>query len=237
MITVQEHRYSDGTTEFVGQLALDNSIKGPRPGILVAPAFSGLKAFEIERAKRLAALGYAALAIDYYGDGRTTEDRDTAFAWMGALDADRPLLTNRMIRALKALKSLPSVNPDRTAAIGYCFGGKAVLDLARSGADLRAVAPLHGLFDAPDLPRNTIKASILVLHGWSDPMATPDAVTALGQELTETCADWQILGFGGVGHSFTNPAANAPEAGIAYDAKSDTRSWTALTEFLAERLA
>lgn len=83
MITVQEHRYSDGTTEFVGQLALDNSIKGPRPGILVAPAFSGLKAFEIERAKRLAALGYAALAIDYYGDGRTTEDRDTAFAWDG----------------------------------------------------------------------------------------------------------------------------------------------------------
>lgn len=237
MITVTEHRYDDGTTNFVGQLAVDESSDDPRPGVLIAPAFGGLRDFEIEKARQLAELGYAALAIDYYGEGRKTTDSDQAFAWMQALDQDRPLLTDRMNCALAALKSIPQVDAGRTAGIGYCFGGKAVLDLARSGADTKAVVPLHAILDAPDLPPRPIAASILVLHGWDDPLAKPDAVIALGQELTRHCKDWQILGFGGTGHSFTNPAANSPESGIVYNARADTRSWSAMTAFLAERLA
>lgn len=238
MITVTEHRYTDGDTTFVGQLAVDSRADGPRPGVLVAPAFGGLRPFEVERAERLAEMGYAALAVDYYGEGRTTTQRDEAFAWMQALNDDRALLTRRMRCALDTLKALPQVDAARTGAMGYCFGGKAVLDLARSGADLRAVAPLHGLLDPPPgLTPRPIPASVLVLHGWDDPMATPDAVVALGAELSAHCGDWQILGFGGAGHSFTNPAANDPGNGIAYDARADARSWAALRAFFAERLA
>jgi dienelactone hydrolase len=229
--------YQAGGVTCIGQLVWDASQTGPRPGVLVAPAFGGLGPFEIEQAERLAALGYVALAVDYYGDGKRVEAQEQAFALMQALEVQRPVLSQRMNAALNALKSQTKVNPERTAAIGYCLGGKAVLDLARSGANLCAVVPIHGVFDRPPGEATKMIASALVLHGWADPLATPAQLNELTQELDSVCEDWQVLVFGKTGHSFTNPDANAPERGFSYNDRSNRRAWAALTSFLTEKLS
>ncbi|MFT7594032.1 MAG: dienelactone hydrolase [Paracoccaceae bacterium] len=228
--------YQAGGVTCIGQLIWDANVTTPRPGVLVAPAFGGLGPFEIEQAEQLAALGYVALAVDYYGDGQRVETMQESSALMQALMAQRPALAHRMNAALSALKSQAQVDPDRTAAIGYCLGGKAVLDLARSGADLCGVVPIHGVFDRPPGEARAMIASVLALHGWADPLATPDQLVALTQELDAVCEDWQVLAFGKTGHSFTNPHANDPERGLAYDDRSNRRAWAALTAFLAEKL-
>ncbi|MEO0363520.1 MAG: dienelactone hydrolase family protein, partial [Pseudomonadota bacterium] len=171
-----------------------------------------------------------------YGDGETTEEMEVASGWMGALMQDRADFLARFEGALAALKAAPEVDEDRTAAIGYCLGGKAVLDLARSGADVAAVVSLHGVYDPPPGARGPMKASVLLLHGWDDPLATPKDVEAIAAELTETCEDWSLLAFGGTGHAYTNPA-NAPAAnGMGYVKASADRSWEAMTRFLEEKL-
>ncbi|MGE6742725.1 dienelactone hydrolase family protein [Allorhizobium pseudoryzae] len=207
-----------------------------RPAVLIAPAFGGLGTFEMERAAELAELGYVAFAIDYYGDGRRATSEQDAFAWMGELNADRPRLARRMQRALAEAKALSMVDAARIAVMGYCFGGKAVLDLARSGADFQAAIVFHGVYDAPGLDQVPIKPSVLVLHGWDDPLAKPEDLAALARELTTACEDWQLVGFGKTGHAFTNPNARSPEAGMAYSEKASRRSWQYLLQFLAERL-
>lgn len=237
MIISDLHSYSDGEETFIGRLAYDDSRAERRPAVLVTPAFSGRSPFEEARAEELAALGYVALAVDYYGEGRRAEGPEQASEWMRALNADRPKLARRMNAALETVKALPNVDPDRVGAIGYCFGGKCVLDLARSGAEFRAAVSLHGIFDAPPMPRNEIRAAVLALHGWDDPLCPPEAVLALAKELTESCADWQLLAFGHTCHAFTNPAANAPERGMMFSQSASRRSWEALTRFLEERLA
>lgn len=229
------HSYDDGETTMIGRLIWDPAHGAVQPGLLVAPAFAGLGPLELQRAEELAALGYGVLAVDYYGQGQFTTEREIAVQWMTALNQNRPVLARRMNAALDALKALPMVDADRTGALGFCLGGKAVLDLARSGADVRAVVPLHGLFDAPPVVHD-YKAAALILHGWDDPLATPDAVMALTQELTTHCPDWQLLAFGHTGHSFTNPNANMPNVGMAYSAEAHTRAWRALTDFLDEHL-
>lgn len=226
--------YPAGGTECIGYLALPEG-EGPFPGVLVAPAFSGLSELEKRFANRLAGMGYAALAVDYYGGGTHATSRDEAGRLMQALNGDRPLLASRMEGALAALKALPEVDAGRTAAIGFCFGGKAVLDLARSGADFRAGATFHGIFDAPEGGSQPMKAALLILHGWDDPLAPPQAVTALAEELSTHCEDWQLLGFGNTGHAFTNPAASLP--GMGYSESASRRSWAALERFLEEKLA
>lgn len=237
MIESDVLHYSDGETDFYGTLIFDTATEGPAPGVLIAPAFFGTGPLEIARGQDLAALGYTVLCLDIYGEGKRAADREEAARLMGALNADRPRLARHMQAALDALASRPRVDPGRIGAIGYCFGGKCVLDLARSGAPIRAAVPIHGIYDRPQgMAPQKMQASVLVLHGWDDPLAPPEAVVGLGHELTELCPDWQILAFGHAAHAFTNPEANAPENGLAYNETADRRAWAAMTDFLAETL-
>lgn len=236
MIKLGEHTYSDGETHFVGKLAWDDEATTPSPGVLVVPAFGGLGPFEEARAKELAALGYVVLAVDYYGHGRRATSEAEAYELMGALNADRALLARRMRAALAAIRSLDIVDPKSTGAVGFCFGGKCVLDLARSGERFEAAVSVHGVYDPPAERHGRIVPSVLILHGWDDPLATPDDLMRLAAELTETCDDWQCLAFGHTGHAFTNPNARAPEQGMAFSKSAAARSWQAIFRFLQERL-
>ncbi len=183
----------------------------------------------------LTACGYSALVLDLYGGGRRDEPLEKKRERMNALLADRPRLSRRLLAWLDAARALAAVDADRIAAIGYCFGGLCVLELARSGADLLGVVSFHAVLKDPygsaDSP---IRAKVLVLHGWDDPFAPPEAVLRLAGELSARGADWQIHAYGNTLHSFTNPAAKNREAGTLYDASADRRSWAAMTNYLAE---
>ncbi len=220
---------------FQGYVCWDEARPGPRPGVIVAHAFGGESQFERDKARALAELGYVGFAIDNYGQGRRANSPDVAKMLMDELDADRPLLARRMHNSLQTLKALPQVDPDRTAAIGFCFGGKCVLDLARIGAEIRGIVSFHGLYDPPPgAVRSQITPSLLILHGWEDPLAPPPSVLQLAEELTESDADWQLLAFGQTGHSFTNPKAQNTQQGLFYSPSSDRRSWAAMQRFLSE---
>ena len=226
------HEGPGGT--FESGLAYDDAAAGPRPGVLVLPNVIGRKAFDDLKAERLAALGIVGLAVDLFGQGKRPGP-DNRTEYMDFLNADRPLLRDRLHAALALLKAAPQVDPARTAAIGFCFGGKCALDLARSGADLLGVVSFHGVYDRPPYDNVIpIRPKVLVLHGWRDPIAPPDATVALGEELSRGGADWQIHMYGEAGHGFADPAANAPERGVAYEPKADRRSWRAMEDFLEE---
>jgi dienelactone hydrolase len=222
-----------------GDLALEALLvpagEGPRPAVLIFPTIMGRSDLELGFARRLAGLGYTAMTADLYG--RVGLPREQCREAMNALLGDRPLLQERLLAVLEAFRAQPEVDPGWVAAIGYCFGGLCALDLARTGADLAGVASFHGLFTPPGNREGTpVRARVLALHGWDDPMVPPQAVEALAAELTGAGADWQIHAYGGVMHGFTNPAANAPENGVQYNAAADRRSWAALDAFLAEVL-
>jgi dienelactone hydrolase len=227
--------YRDGDEVFEGRLAWDDDACGPLPGILVAHAWGGRSQFEDGKADDLAALGYAAFALDLYGKGvRGSSPEENAALMQPFLD-DRAMLQRRLLGAVATLRQQEAVDSSRIAAIGFCFGGLCVLDIARTGADLAGVVSFHGLFGAPgNTGDNSIGARILALHGWDDPMVPPDSVTALAQELTGMDADWQLHAYGGTMHAFSNPAANAPDRGTVYDAAADRRSWQAMKNFLDE---
>lgn len=229
--------YSDGGTTLCGQMAWDPSISETRPGVLVAHTWAGCGEFELQKAVALARLGYVALAVDMYGGGVIGSGPEENLKLMTPLVEDRTTMQRRMNLALDALKGLGSVDESRTAAIGYCFGGMCVLDLARTGAALGAGVSFHGLLGRPDnLEPARIQAKILVLHGWNDPMAKPPEVDAIASELTQGGADWQIHAYGNAMHAFTNPDANDHDMGTVYDAKADSRSWRAMRDFLEESL-
>ncbi len=155
---------------------------------------------------------------------------------MNALRDDRPLLQARLAHLLAVARQQPEVDPAKIAAIGFCFGGLCVLDLARTGADVNGVASFHGLFTpAPNIPAPNITARVAVYHGWEDALVPPDQVTALARELTDAGCDWQIHGYGGAVHGFTH--ARPPEEGIPYNALADKRAWTSAADFLAECFA
>ncbi|QAY77637.1 dienelactone hydrolase family protein [Sphingosinicella sp. BN140058] len=211
---------------------------GPRPTVIVVHTFVGRGPNEEAVAERLAGLGYNAFAADLYGKGVLGTTREECSALMQPFLDDRARLQARMLAVLETVRGLAEVNPARIVAIGYCFGGLCVLDLARTGADLAGVASVHGLFGAPGNCEGTkITAKVVAFHGWDDPMVPPEAVTALGKELTAAGADWQIHAYGGVMHGFTNPKAAAPENGVLYDAAADRRSWASLRLFLEECFA
>ncbi|MGI9233930.1 MAG: dienelactone hydrolase family protein [Woeseiaceae bacterium] len=227
--------YDDGQVDFQGMIAFDDAQAGPRPGILVAHTIRGRTPFEEGKAKALAELGYVALAIDVYGKTELQTDDDNTRSQMNALKADRKKLGRRLALSLQILKQQPFVDASQTAAIGFCFGGLCVLDLARSDEALAGVVSFHGLLDAPEnQPTTSIDTRVLVLHGWDDPMATPDSVLSLSREMTAAGADWQLHAYGNTVHAFTNPAANDTNRGTVYDAAADRRSWVAMTNFLDE---
>jgi dienelactone hydrolase len=208
----------------------------PRPLVLIFPTVMNRAALEQGFAERLIERGYSALICDLYGDGRIGLPREDCFPLMQALRADRPLLQQRLLALLDTARTLPQADPARIAAIGFCFGGLCALDLARSGADVRGVASFHGLFDPPSEPATgPIPAKVIAFHGWDDPLAPPDSVTALAAELTARGADWQLHAYGGTVHGFMNPSSAAP--GIRHNPRAARRAWTALQDFLEECFA
>ena len=207
----------------------------PRPGVLVCHTIRGRTPFEEERATRLAEMGYAALAADVYGIEHIGSDDINTRAQMVALKQDRPLLQDRLRQSLATLAAQPEVDASRLAAIGFCFGGLCVLDIARCNMGAAGVAAFHGLFEPPgNTDGNSIDTKVLALHGWDDPLATPEQVLGLAAEMSAAGADWQLHAYGNTRHAFTNPAANDVERGTIYDAAADRRSWAAMTDFLSE---
>ncbi len=227
------HDGPDGPFESLA--VVDTAATGPLPGILLFPNVLGTKEADFAYAEKVAALGYAVLVADIYGQGkRTTRADPDAGRYMAELNADRALLRGRVNGTHDVLKGLAEVDASRTAAIGFCFGGKCLLDLARSGADISGGVSFHGVYDAPPFANATITAKLLVCHGWDDPIAPPEATVGLARELTDARCDWQIHAYGGTGHAFTDEGVNMPEKGLAYSPSADRRSFRAMADFLGE---
>jgi dienelactone hydrolase len=206
-----------------------------RGTVMVVPTVMGVTDLERGLGQRLNAAGCHALIADLFGKHLRGAPRDTMFGEMGRLKGDRAALRDRMVEVLEVARGQAGVHRGQIAAIGFCFGGLCVLDLARAGAEVAGVASFHGLFDPPGLPPQPIRAKVTAYHGWDDPMVPPEAVKALGRELTEAGADWQIHAYGHTGHGFTNPQAHRIGIeGVAYQEAAARRSWASLNLFLDE---
>jgi dienelactone hydrolase len=231
--------YQDGDAVLQGYLAYDDALQGPLPGVLIVHEWTGLGSYVKRRAQEIAGLDYVAFAADIYGKGIRPKNQEEAAVQAGIYKKDRALMRRRVNAGLQALEKDPRVDRSRLAAIGYCFGGTTVLELARSGADVRGVVSFHGGLDslAPEDAKN-IKAKVLVLHGADDPLSPPKDVAAFQDELRKAGVDYQFVFYGGAVHSFTNPdAGNDPSKGAAYNASADRRSWEAMKQFLMEIFA
>ncbi|MGM0632454.1 MAG: dienelactone hydrolase family protein [Pseudomonadota bacterium] len=231
--------YRDGETELEGYLAWDESISTPRPAVLVAHDWSGRRELACSGAEKMAELGYIGFALDIYGKGMFGKAGDVEgnSALIRPFVEDRALLRRRMQAALSTVRDMDRVDADRVAAMGYCFGGMAVLELARAGADVEGVASIHGLLGQGDVPNAAITARVLCLHGHDDPMVPSEQVLAFEQEMTEAGVDWQVHVYGNTKHAFTNPAANNPEAGAVFSELANSRAERALAGFFHELFA
>ena len=229
--------YSAQGVVMKGYLAYDEAVKGKRPGVLVVHEWWGLNDYARKRARMLAELGYTALAVDMYGDGKQAMHPDDAKKFSSELMKNFDDAKARFLAAMEFLKQQPSVDSTRIAAIGYCMGGGVVLNMARQGVDLKGVASFHGGLTAvkPAQPGG-VKAKILVLHGGADKFVTPEQIEAFKQEMKSAGADFQFISYPGAVHSFTNP--DSTEIGkkfnlpIAYNADADRKSWAELRGFL-----
>lgn len=227
--------YVDGDVMLEAFFAFDDAIEGQRPAVLISHAWGGRDDFVAGKAKKLAEMGYVGFALDVYGKGVLGTSVDENAKLMQPFMDDRLMLRKRMLAAYQAVKLLPWVDDGKMAAIGFCFGGLCVLDLARSGVDILGIVSFHGLLGAPQgLPPNKIKAKVLVLHGHDDPMVSGEQVTALMKELTDAGADWQVHEYGNTMHAFTNPKAHDVNFGTVYSEVADHRSWLSMTNFLDE---
>lgn len=227
-----EYRHAGKVLE--GFFAAPDDTAKPRPGILISHAWGGRDDFAIEKAKMYAELGYAAFALDNYGKGVFGSGPEENTKLMTPLLEDRALLRDRLGAGLECLRAQPGVDRGRIAIMGFCFGGLCALDLARSGADILGAVSVHGLFVPSGLEKRPIKAKILALHGYADPMVPPQQVLDFAQEMTEAKADWQLHAFGGVLHGFTVPTANDPKLGVRHDADAARRSWKMIRDFYEE---
>jgi len=222
--------YTDGETRFEGYVVSPSKETFPRPCIVLAHDWSGLTDPTKRLAERYAGLGYVCFALDVYGrDVRGDPVGDNTHL-MEPLMRDRTLLRRRLLAGYEAARQVPEGDAGRMAAIGYCFGGLCALDLARADPpDLQAAVSFHGGLQAPDLvERRKISASILMLHGWDDPIVPPADVLAATAEFTKAGADWQVHAYGHARHAFTFEDATFPERGIVYDPLADARSWAAM---------
>lgn len=229
-----EYRHGDALLE--GYLAYDDSCTGKRPGVLVVHEWWGMNAYAKKRAEQLAALGYVAFALDMYGKGKATTDSKQAGEWAGAFRNDRKICQARAAAGLDVLKKRAQVDPARIAAIGYCFGGMVVLEMARGGADLKGVVSFHGSLATPDPgDAKKIKGKVLVLHGADDTFVPAAEIAAFQEEMRRSLVDWQMVYYGGAVHAFTNPdAGKAGIKGVAYNEAADRRSWLAMRSFFDE---
>jgi len=229
-----EYKHGDALLE--GFLAYDDAIKGPRPGVLIVHQWKGLGDYERKRAEMLAQLGYNVFALDIYGKGVRPKESADAGAEAGKYKRDRELLRARAKAGLKVLREQKNTDPQRIAAIGYCFGGTTVIELARSGADVAGVVSFHGGLDSPkpEAGKN-IRCKVLALHGANDPFVPAKELAAFEDELRNAGVDWQLVKYGGAVHSFTDWNAGHDNAkGTAYNEQADNRSWEHMKLFLAE---
>jgi dienelactone hydrolase len=221
--------YHDGKSSLEGFVAFDDSKKGPRPGVLVIHDWTGLQDYAESRAKQLAELGYVAFAADIYGKGIRPTDPKECGVQAGTYKNDLPLLRRRVLLGLEQLKKQPGVDATKLAAIGYCFGGTCVLELARSGADVAGVVSFHGgLSTTMPAKPGAIKARILVCHGGADSFVNKE-VPAFKAEMEKAKAKMEFITYEGAQHGFTKP-------GPAYQEKADKESWSAMKKFFAEIL-
>jgi dienelactone hydrolase len=238
-ITSEPVTYSAGGTTLRGVLATDTGKTGRRPGVLVVHEWWGLNDYIRRRASMLAELGYIALAVDMYGDGKVADNPSEAGALMNSVLGNMKSGEERFAAAYELLKSQPTVDPDRIAAIGYCFGGGVVLNMARQGVDLKGVASFHGSLAVikPEQP-TPIKAAIRVYNGADDKFTSAEAIEALKKEMADAKVNFKFTNYPGAVHSFTNP--DATELGkkfsmpIAYNEKADKESWADMKKFFAE---
>jgi dienelactone hydrolase len=228
--------YKQGETVLEGYLAWDDTALVKRPGVLVVHEWTGINAHIKQRTEMLAKLGYVAFAADIYGKGIRPTAQSDAAKTAGIYKNDRSLMRARVRAGLEELKKQKLVDSDRIAAIGYCFGGTTVLELARDGADVKGIVSFHGGLSTPT-PQDAknIKGRVLALHGADDPFVKADEVAAFQDEMRKAAVDWQFVSYGNAVHSFTNIAAgNDNSKGAAYNEKADKRSWDAMKVFFAE---
>jgi dienelactone hydrolase len=227
--------YQDGETALEAYVAYEES-DTQKPLVLVAHDWSGRRELACAAAERIASMGYVGLALDMYGKGVFGADGDVELnsSLMNPLAEDRAALRQRVKAALVAGRNIPQADATRVAAMGYCFGGMCVLELARSGADVLGVISIHGIFAPGNIANEPIKAKVLCLHGHDDPMVPPEQVLAFETEMTDAGVDWQVHAYGQTMHAFTNPGANNPDFGAVYSEVADNRSNQSLVNFLDE---
>lgn len=233
---VRDIEYMVDGKRYVGCFFADDAHAARRPGVLVAPEGGGLVDLTKSIARRLAEAGYAAFAMDYYGDGPPLTDFNEVMPRLAPWMADPTGIREIATAALAVLAAQPHTDPDRLAATGYCFGGTTALELGRAGAALKAVVGFHsGLGTAKPAAAGAIKAKVLVNIGADDPIIPSEQRAAFEKEMNEAGADWRMTLFGGVGHSFTNPdVGRLGRPGFAYDAAADRRSWAAMMDLFGE---
>ncbi|RNI32049.1 dienelactone hydrolase family protein [Rufibacter immobilis] len=235
-IKTQLVEYKEGTTTLEGFMAYDASKKGKRPAVLVVHEWTGINDYTKKRCEQLAQMGYVAFAADIYGKGIRPQSSQQAGAEAGKYKNNVPLLRSRVAAALAQLKKQPNVDASKVAAIGYCFGGTTVLELARSGADVAGVVSFHGGLGTPNpADAANIKAKVLVAHGAVDPFVPKAELDGFLKEMNDANVDYQFIAYSNAVHSFTNPeAGNDNSKGAAYNAAADRRSWEAMKQFFAE---
>ncbi|HAH21733.1 MAG: dienelactone hydrolase [Omnitrophica WOR_2 bacterium GWF2_43_52] len=228
--------YKDNEVILEGYLAYDDALKNKAPGVLIVHEWTGIGPYVMKRAQQVAALGYVVFCADIYGKGIRPKDAQEASEQASRYKVDRKLMRQRVTAGLERLRRCEFVDSERIAAVGYCFGGTTVLELARGGAQIQGVVSFHGGLDTPS-PEETkaIKAKILVLHGADDPFISTQQISAFQDEMRGSHADWQMVSYGNAVHSFTNADSGAdPKKGVAYNQEADTRSWKAMEVFLNE---
>ena len=231
-----EVSYQSDDTTMKGYLATDPAQKGPRPGVLVVHEWWGHNDYARKRARMLAELGYTALAVDMYGDGKQASHPEDAGKFSGELRKNMPVARARFLAAMKLLQSQPGVQANKVAAIGYCFGGGVVLEMARRGVDLVGVASFHGsLGTAQPAQKGDVKAKVLVMNGDDDPFVKAEQISAFKQEMQTAGVDFEFIGYPNAKHSFTNPDADSFgqkfQLPLAYNAEADRASWAKMQDF------
>lgn len=231
--------YKDYQSDVTLEAFIATKDKSKRPAVLIAHAWAGQMDFERQIARDIANLGYVGIAIDVYGKGMRGDPAGDNSHLMNPLLGDRALLQARLLAALEFAKSLENVDSSNIAIIGFCFGGLCALDLARTGTDgIKAAISFHGLFMPPNLGEQAkINAKVVILHGYNDPMAKPDAMLGIMDEMAKAGADWQLQAFGNTSHAFTNPMANNPDAGLIYNAQTAKRAFAKMEYHLKEAFA
>ncbi len=234
-IVTQTIEYKQGETTLEGFLAYDDATTTARPGVLVVHQWLGLTDYEKHRAEQLAALGYVAFCADIYGKGVRPKNTGEAGVEATKYKTDRKLLRARVNAGLDELKKSALVDKTKVAAIGYCFGGTTVIELARSGADLQGIVSFHGGLDSPTpADGKNIKCKVLICHGADDPFEKAADLAAFEDEMRQANVDWTLIKFGGSVHSFTQPmAGNDNSKGAAYNERADRRSWAAMKMFFS----